>query len=193
MYEFTFQLEKIYILITGSSVSVPQLVCCYGNEVGCRCALSSRDDLSADNTSLLWVSYTFKCNQHRNPFISAEICLKYQQGVSCHPRIMCQICSLKNIKHILNTVHRTRSVSYCHSTDRFSVLNGISFLISILIMGILFLMGWLYFMVFQKDGDAVCEITQAYVIRTHASPMLTKARTITDLDVVDVLSMLWSM
>lgn len=157
MYEFTFQLEEIYILITGSSVSVPQLVCCCGNEVGCCCALSSRDDLSADNTSLLWVSYTFKCNQHRNPLISAEICPKYQHGVSCHPRIICQICGLKNIKHILNTVHRIRSVFDCHSTDKLSVLDGIPFLISILIMGILFLMVWLYFMAFQKDGD-VCEI-----------------------------------
>lgn len=143
MYEFTFQLEKIYILITGSSVSVPQLVCSCGNEVGCCCALSSRDDLSEDNTSPLWVSCTFKCNWHQNQLISAEICLKYQQGVSCHPRIICQIWSLKNIKHILNTVHGTRSVSDCHSNDKLSVLNSIPFLISILIMGILFLLVWL--------------------------------------------------
>lgn len=45
-------------------------------------------------------------------------------------------------------------------------------------------------MAFQKDGDAVCEISQTYVIRTHAAPVLTKARTITDGDVVNVLLML---
>lgn len=186
MYEFTFQLEEIYILITGSSVSVPQLVCCCGNEVGCCCALSSRDDLSADNTSLLWASCTFKCNRHWNQLISAEICLKYQQGGSCHPRIICQIWSLKNIKHIFNTVHRTRSVSDCHSTDKLSVLDGIPYLISILIMGILSLMVWLCFMAFQKDGEAVCGITQTYVIRLHAAPLVTKVKTITDVAVVDV-------
>lgn len=188
MYEFTFQLEEIYILITGSSVSVPQLVCCSGNEVGCCCALSSRDDLSADDTSPLWVSYTSKCNRHRNPFTSAEICLKYQQGVSCHPRIMCQIWSLKTIKNILNTVHGTRSISDCHSTDKLSLLHGIPFLISMLIMGIFFVMVWLYFMVFQKDGDAEGEITQTYVTRSHAAPMLTN-----DVAVADVSLMLWSM
>lgn len=193
MYEFTFQLEEIYILITGSSVSVPQLVCCCGNEVGCCCALSSRDDPSADNTSPIWVSSTYKCNRHRNPLISAEICLKYQQGVSCHPRIIWQIWSLKNIKHILNTVHRTRSVSDCHSTDKLSVLDGIPVLISILIMGILSLMVWLCFMAFQEDGEAICGITQTYVIRSHAAPLLTKkAKTITDEGVVDVLLTLWS-
>lgn len=42
MYEFTFQLEEIYILITESSASVPGLVRGCGNEVGCCCALSSR-------------------------------------------------------------------------------------------------------------------------------------------------------
>lgn len=176
MYEFTFQLEEIYILITGSSVSVPQLVCCCGNEVGCCCALSSRDDLSADNTSPLWASYTFKCSRHQNPLISAEICLKYQQGVSCHPTIICQIWSLKNIKHILNTVQRTCSVSDCHSADKLSVLGGIPFLISILIMGILSLMVWLCFMAFQKDGEAVCGITQTYVIRSGCCSRADKSR-----------------
>lgn len=107
-------------------------------------------DLSADDTSLLWGSCTLKCNRHRNPVISVAICLKYQQGVSCHPRIMCQIWSLKNITHILNTVHWTRSVFNCHSSDTLSLLHRIPFLISILIMGILSLMVWLCFMVFSN-------------------------------------------
>lgn len=142
----------------------------------------------------IWVSSTFKRNRHRNPLISAEICLKYQQGVSCHPRIIWQIWSLKNIKHILNTVHRNRSVSDCHSTDKLSVLDGIPVLISILIMGILSLMVWLCFMAFQKDGEAVCGITQTYVIRSYAAPVLTKTKTktITNEAVVDVLLTLWS-
>lgn len=109
-------------------------------------------DLSADDTSLLWGSCTLKCNHHHNPVISVEICLKYQQGVSCHPRIICQIWSLKNIKCILNTVQWTRSVLNCHSSDKLSVLYGILFLISILIMGILSLMVWLCFMAFEMDG-----------------------------------------
>lgn len=117
-------------------------------------------DLSVDDTSLLWVSCTLKCNCHHNPVIFVEICLKYQQGVSCHPRIMCQIWSLKNIKHILNTVHWTRSVFNCHSNDKLSVLYGIPFLISILIMGILSLMVSLCFMAFEMDGEAICGITQ---------------------------------
>lgn len=140
MYEFTFQLGEIYILITGSNVWVPQLVCCCGNEVGCCCALSSRDDPSADNTSPLGGSRTFKCNRHPNPSVSAEICLKYQQGGSRHPRITCQIWSLKNIKHTFNTVQPTRSVSGCHSADKLSARHAVPFLISILIMGILSLM-----------------------------------------------------
>lgn len=41
-------------------------------------------------------------------------------------------------------------------------------------------------MAFQKDGDAICEITQTYVIRSHAAPVLTKAKTITDVAVVKV-------
>lgn len=102
-------------------------------------------DLSADDTSLLWGSCTLKCNRHHDPVIFVKICLKYQQGVSCHPRIMCQIWSLKNIKHILNTVHWTRSFFNCHSSDKLSVLYGILLLISILIMGILSLMVWLCF------------------------------------------------
>lgn len=140
MYEFTFQLGEIYILITGSNVWVPQLVCCCGNEVGCCCALSSRDDLSADNTSPLGGSCTFKCNRRPNPLISAEICLKYQQGGSCHPSIMCQIWSLKNMKRTFDTARRSRSVSGCHSPDKLSARRGVPFLISILIMGILSLM-----------------------------------------------------
>lgn len=119
-------------------------------------------DLSADDTSLLWGSCTLKCNCRHNPVISVEICLKYQQGVSCHPRIICQIWSLKNIKHVLNTVHWTRSVFHCHSSDKRSVLYGVPFLISILIMGILSLMVWLCFMAFEMDGEAVCGITQTY-------------------------------
>lgn len=134
-------------------------------------------DLSADDTSLLWGSCTLKYNHHHNPVISVEICLKYQQGVSCHPRIICQIWSLKNIKCILNTVQWTRSVLNCHSSDKLSVLYGILFLISILIMGILSLMVWLCFMAFEMDGEAVCGITQTYhVIRSHAALALTKAK-----------------
>lgn len=134
-------------------------------------------DLSADDTSLLWGSGTHKCNRHHNPVISVKICLKYQQGVSCHPRIICQIRSLKNIKHILNTVHWTRSVFNCHSSDKLSVLYGIPFLISILMMGILSLMVWLCFMAFEMDGEAVCGITETYhVIRSHAAVVLTKAK-----------------
>lgn len=98
---------------------------------------------------------------------------------------MCQIWSLKTIKNILNTVHETRSISDCHSTDKLSLLNGIPFLISILIMGIFFLMVRLYFMAFQKDGDAEGEITQTYVTRSHAAPMLTS-----DVAVADVSLML---
>lgn len=134
-------------------------------------------DLSADDASLLWGSCTLKCNCRHNPVISVEICLKYQQGVSRHPRIICQIRSLKNIKHILNTVHWTRSVFNCHSSDKRSVLYGIPFLISILIMGILSLMVWLCFMAFEMDGEAVCGITQTYhVIRSHAALVLSKAK-----------------
>lgn len=133
-------------------------------------------DLSADDTSLLWGSYTLKCNCRHNPVISAEICLKYQQGVSCHPRIICQIWSLKNIKHILNTVRWTRSVFNRHSSDKLSLLYGIPFLISILIMGILSLMVRLCFMAFQMDGEAFRGITQTcHVIRSHAALVLTKA------------------
>lgn len=137
MYEFTFQLEEIYILITESSVSVPQLVCCCGNEVGCCCALSSRQWSVSRRHLPVMRELHLKCNRRHNPVISVEICLKYQQGVSRHPRIICQIWSLKNIKHFLNTVHWTRSVFNCHSSDKLSVLYGIPFLISILIMGIL--------------------------------------------------------
>lgn len=177
MYEFTFQLEEIYILITGSSVSVPRLVCCYGNEVGCRCAFSSRHDLSADDTSPLWASYTLKRNRHLNPVISTEICLKYQQGVSCHLGIMCQIWSLKNIKHILNTVHWTGSIFNCHSSDKLSVLDGIPFLISILMMGMLSLIVSLCFIAFEKDGEAISWMTQIHqVIRLHAALRQTKAK-----------------
>lgn len=134
-------------------------------------------DLSADDTSLLWVSCTLKCNCHRDPVIFVVICLKYQQGVSCHPGIMCQIWSLKNIKHILNTVQWTRSVFNCHSSDKLSVHRGIPVVISILIMGILSLMVSLCFMAFQMDGEAVCGITQTYhVTRWHAAPVLTKVK-----------------
>lgn len=115
-------------------------------------------DLSADDTSLLWGSCTLKCNRHRNPVIFIEICLKYQQGVGRHPRIMCQIWSLKNIKHILNTAHWTRSVFNCHSSDKLYVFYGIRFLIYILIMGILSLMVWLCFMAFEMDHEGVCGI-----------------------------------
>lgn len=135
-------------------------------------------DLSADDTSLLWGSCTLKCNRRHTPVISAEICLKYQQGGSCHPRIICQIWNLKNIKHFLNTVHWTRSVFNCHSYDKLSVVHDISSLISILIMGILPLMGWLCFMAVEMDGEANCGITQTYhVIRSHAAALvLTKAK-----------------
>ncbi len=134
-------------------------------------------DLSADDTSLLWESCTLKCNRRHNPVISVEICLKYQQGVSRHPGIICQIWTLKNIKHILNTVHWTRSVFNCHSSDKLSVFYGIPFLISILIMGILSLMVWLCFMTFEMDGEAVGGITQTYhVIESHAALALTKAK-----------------
>lgn len=140
-------------------------------------------DLSADDTSPLWGSYTLKCNCRRNPVISAEICLKYQQGVSCHPRIICQIWSLKNIKHILNTVRWTRSVFNCHSSDKLSLLYGIPFLISILIMGILSLMVRLCFMAFQMDGEAFRGITQTcHVIRSRAALVLTKARRIGEME-----------
>lgn len=177
MYEFTFQLEEIYILITESSVSVPRLVCCCGNEVGCRCALSSRQWSVSGDTSPLCGSYTLKRNRCHNSVISIEICLKYQQGVSCHPRIMCQIWSLKNIKHVLNTVHWTRSVFNCHSSDKLSLLYGSSFLISMLIMGILSVMVWLCFMAFRMDGEAFRGISQTYrVIRSLAALVLTKAK-----------------
>lgn len=57
-------------------------------------------------------------------------------------------------------------------------------------MGMLFLKVPLYFMAFLKDADAVCEITQTYVIRLHCAPVLKKAKTITDVAVADVLLML---
>lgn len=53
MYEFTFQLEEIYILITESSASVPGLVRGCGNEVGCCCALSSRQRSVSGDASLV--------------------------------------------------------------------------------------------------------------------------------------------
>lgn len=131
-------------------------------------------DLSADDTSPLWGNCILKRNRHHIPAIFTAIRLKYQQGVSCHPRIMCQIWSLKNIKYILNTVHWTRSVFNCHSSDKPSVRHSITFLISILIMGILSLMAWLCFMAFEMDGEAVSGITQTHhATRSHAALLLT--------------------
>lgn len=111
-------------------------------------------DLSADDTSLLWEWCTLKCNHQHNSVIFCEICPKYQQGLSCHLRIICQIWNLKNIKHVLNVVHWTRCVFSCHSSDKLSALKGIPVLISIIIMGILSLV-WLCFVAFEMDGETL--------------------------------------
>lgn len=107
---------------------------------------------------------------HHEAVIFVIICLKYQQGASRHPGIMCQIRSLKNIKHILNTEQWTWRVSDCHSSDKLSALDGVTPVISILIMGILSLMVSLCFTALETDGDGACGITHTYhVITSHAA------------------------